>query len=130
MISKKEAFSSELEKNATTASPLGDFCLIQTSTVSTTRYLNFFCKSVKRFSRKKEEFLQLNMYSVINDSFQSLKCLIQILDKVIYIFNPDREADQSIGNPEGFTYFPWDAGVGHDGRMFDQAFNAAKGFGK
>ena len=130
MISRKEAPSSEPGKNATTASPLADFCLIQTSKVSTTRYLNFFCKSVKRFSRKKEKFLQLNMYPVINDSFQSLKCLIQILNQVIHIFNPDGEADQSIGNPEGFTYFPGDAGVGHDGRVFDQAFNAAKGFGK
>ena len=130
MISRKEASSSEPGKNATTASPLADFCLIQTSKVSTTRYLNSFCKSVQRFSRKKEEFLQLNIYPIINDSFQSLKCLIQILDQVIHIFNPDGEADQSIGNPEGFTYFPGDAGVGHDGRMFDQAFNAAKGFGK
>ena len=52
------------------------------------------------------------MYSVINDSIQSLKCLIQILDQVIHIFNTDREADQSIGNPEGFTYFPGDAGGG------------------
>ena len=70
------------------------------------------------------------MYPVINDSFQSLKCLIQIFNQVIHIFNPDREADQSIGNSEGFKYFPGDAGVGHDGRMFDQAFNTAKGFGK
>ena len=123
-------FSSEPEKNATTASPLADFCLIQTSKVSTTRYLNSFCKSVQRFSRKKEEFLQLNMCPKSMISFQSLKCLIQILDQVIHIFNPDGEADQSIGNPEGFTYFPGDAGVGHDGRMFDQAFNATKGFGK
>jgi len=62
MISRKEAPSSELEKNATTASPLADFCLIQTSTVSTTRYLNFFNKSVKQvFQDKKEKSLQLNM---------------------------------------------------------------------
>ncbi len=57
----KEVPSSEPEKNATTALPLADFCLIQTSKVSTTRYLNFYYESVKRLSRKKEEFLQLNM---------------------------------------------------------------------
>ena len=63
-------------------------------------------------------------------SFESSKCLIQVLDQVIHIFNPDGEADQPIGNSEGFSYFPWDASVCHDGRMFNQAFNAAKGFGK
>ena len=130
MISRKEAFSCEPGKNATTASPLADFCLIQTSTVSTTRYLNFYYESVKRFSGKKEEFLQLNKCPKINDFFQSLKCFIQIFNQVIHIFNSDGEADQSIGNSKGFSYFPGDAGVGHDGRMFDQTFNAAKGFGK
>ena len=130
MISTKEASSSELGKNATTASPLADFCLIQTSKVSTTRYLNFFWKSVKRFSRKKRRIFTTQHIPKINDFFKSLKCLIQVLDQVIHIFNPDREADQSIGNPEGFTHFLGDAGVGHDGRMFDQAFNTAKGFGK
>ena len=52
----KEAFSSEPGKNATTASLLADFCLIQTSTVSTTRYLNFYYESVKGFSKKRRIF--------------------------------------------------------------------------
>ena len=54
--------------------------------------------------------------------------MLQITDQVRLVLDTDRQTDQPILDTDRFPYIGRNRRMGHDGRMFDQAFDATKAF--
>ena len=51
-------------------------------------------------------------------------------DQIVRVFNPDRKAQEPVEDAEFFALGFGNGGMCHDGRVFDQAFDAAQAFGQ
>src|SRR5580765_5672076 len=105
------------------------FLLINPQNTKETRYRRLL-STVKRYILPwippTSQMAQRHAYCI---SFSVQRCF-KLAAQIIYILNADRQPDQAIADAQLLAVRRRNRGVGHDRRMLDQAFDAAKRLGE
>src|SRR5215467_14144838 len=56
------------------------------------------------------------------------KCLVEIGDDVLHIFDADRQAHQVLADADAFLHFLGHGGMGHEGGKGDERLNSPEAF--